>query len=247
MRLTITSPFMHNEDVRRVQARLKLHNYLQGPVDGIFGPDTARAVKRAKYWLGYPIGEVNQIAGDLFYAYIKEDKRPNPAMQARTADRKQAAAGKPLREKMIGEAKKWIGTTESPTGSNKVKFSEWYGLTGPWCAMFVTYCGITAGSKSFIRGQYYAYVPYMVNNAKAGIRGLAVTYNPKYGDLVTFDWDGDGVADHMGFFDHWREADGDLFTTVEGNTAVGNDSNGGEVMARTRNKAEVLAFIHVGR
>src|SRR4051794_36877301 len=63
VRLTITSPFMHNEDVRRVQARLKLHNYLQGPVDGIFGPDTARAVKRAKYWLGYPIGEVNQIAG----------------------------------------------------------------------------------------------------------------------------------------------------------------------------------------
>jgi hypothetical protein len=247
MNLSITTPYMRGDDVHRVQQHLKEQGYLQGEVDGVFGPDTARAVYRAKYWLGYPLGEINQIAGDLFYGYISEAKQPTEAMQARIADRRMASAGKPIRQKMIEEAQKWFGTKESPPGSNECKFSEWYGLTGPWCAMFVTWCGITVGSKAFLRGVNYAYVPYVVSNARAGRGFLAVTYEPKYGDLVAFDWDGDKVADHIGFFDHWLYGAKQTFQTVEGNTAVGNDSNGGEVMQRERNKNAVLCFMHVGQ
>jgi hypothetical protein len=35
------------------------------------------------------------------------------------------------------------------------------------------------------------------------------------------------------------------FWTVEGNTAAGNDSNGGTVMIRKRNKSLVAAFVKV--
>jgi CHAP domain/Putative peptidoglycan binding domain len=247
MNLTITTPYMRGDDVRKIQTPLKIKGYLQGDVDGVYGPDTARAVYRAKYWLGYPIGEVDQVAGDLFFAYITGDKDPTKAMLARTKDRQLAAAGKPIRQKMIEEADNWIGTKENPFGSNECKFSKWYGLTGPWCAMFVTWCGITVGSKAFIRGMNYAYVPYIVSNARAGRNWLAVTYEPKYGDLVTFDWDNDKLADHIGFFDHWLYGAKMKFRTIEGNTSVGNDSNGGEVMERERDKSDVLAFIHVGQ
>ena len=36
------------------------------------------------------------------------------------------------------------------------------------------------------------------------------------------------------------------FTAIEGNTAAGNDANGGEVQRRRRNTAQILGFVHVG-
>src|SRR6266576_2431070 len=243
MRLSITTPYMHGDNVRKLQTFLKQKGWLQGQVDGVFGPDTARAVYRGKYWLGYPLASLNQVCGDLFYGYVSNSKHPNEAMKARTASRKKAQAGKPLRQKMIEEARKHIGVKESPPNSNRVEFSTWYGLQGPWCAMFVTWCGVHVGSKVFARGDKWAYVPYMVSDARAGRNGLAVTYKPQLGDLVTFDWEHNGVADHVGFFDHWTSVN--TFKSVEGNTGIGNDSNGGEVMARDRDKSSVLCFIHV--
>jgi hypothetical protein len=111
--------------------------------------------------------------------------------------------------------------------------------------MAVTRAYVDAGSKAFARGQRYAYVPYIVHDARAGANGLAITHDPKPGDVVCYDWDGDGVADHTGLFDHWNG--GNDFVAVEGNTALGNDSNGGQVMERTRHRSNVQAFVHVAR
>jgi len=105
---------------------------------------------------------------------------------------------------------------------------------------------VKAGSKAFVKGQRYAYVPYIVNDARAGTNGLHVTRDPKPGDVVCFDWDG-GVADHVGLFQEWASVSKDAFRTVEGNTSQGNDSNGGEVMERNRTVAQVEAFVRVGR
>jgi hypothetical protein len=244
MRYTITSPYTHNDTIRKIQNWLKSKGYLQGPVDGVFGPDTARAVYRAKYWFGYDLKNLDQIAGDYFQALITGGKQPTQTMRARIDARSKQARNQPVREKMIAEAAKWIGTKESPPNTNHVKFTAWYGMVGPWCAMFVTWCGVTVNSKAFVRGQRYAYVPYVVNDGRAGRNGLAVTYKPLKGDLVCFDWNGDKIADHIGFFDHWI-TQGKEFATIEGNTAVGNDSNGGEVMRRNRTMGTVQAFIHV--
>jgi hypothetical protein len=245
MRLSITSPYMHGPDVTKVQQLLKQKKWLQGAVDGVFGPDTGRAVKRGKYWLGYRLQNCDMVAGDYFYSLLTGTRQPTTAMKARTRERAANAAAQPIRLRMIGEARKWLGTKESPPDSNQVMFTKWYGLTGPWCAMFVTYCGVVVGSKAFIRGSRWAYVPYVVNDARAGRSGIAVTYSPQEGDLVCFDWTKDGVADHIGFFDHWTSSN--TFKTIEGNTAIGNDSNGGEVMARDRTKnSTVQCFVHVG-
>jgi len=50
---------------------------------------------------------------------------------------------------------------------------------------------------------------------------------------------GDGRFDHTGIFVRWIEV-GKTFESIEGNTAVGNDSNGGNVMLRTRKNINVL-------
>lgn len=158
------------------------------------------------------------------------------------------------REKALTEAKKWIGTKER-TGRNDVLFSDWYGLHGPWCAMFVTYCYVKAGSKAFAPGLHppsglhpgsgtYCYVPYIVYDASRNANGLSLVSQPRAGDIVCYDWDG-GVADHTGLFVKWL--DGDTFQAVEGNTSVNNQSNGGEVMLRTRQRSQVEAFVRVNK
>jgi hypothetical protein len=111
--------------------------------------------------------------------------------------------------------------------------------------MAVTRAYVEAGSKSFKKGRRYAYVPYIVNDAHHGINNLAVTKTPQPGDLVCFDWEGNGVADHVGLFARW--VDGNNFESVEGNTSTSNNSNGGEVMRRNRSRSMVRAFVHVGK
>lgn len=235
---------MKGDDVRVLQDALKGKGYLQGRVDGEYGPDTARAVYRAKYWLGYrkPDGH----ASDLLYSYLVGRKKPTPLMKARTKNRHRIAKKEPVRLKMWAEAHKWIGTKEHPFGSNVCKFSIWYGVKGPWCAMFVTWCGVVAKSRAFRKGRNYAYCPNVVSDARAGHNNLAVTYHPLKGDLVLFDWAGGG-ADHIGLFNEWTSKNRSTFKSLEGNTGHTNASNGGEVLEMNRKRTNVVCFVHVGR
>lgn len=131
-------------------------------------------------------------------------------------------------ERAVGE----IGVKENPPDTNNVKYCDWYGMVGPWCAMFVTWCHETEGVDSaFVQGSRYAYVPYILADARAGRYGLKTVDDPIPGDLVLYDWAFDGEFDHIGVFEGWK---GDEFTAIEGNTSVSNNSNGGEVMRRTR-------------
>ena len=142
-----------------------------------------------------------------------------------------------LRISALQEAKKWLGTKEAPFGSNICKFSSWYGMYGPWCFMFATYCYVTAAQArgidcpTFVRGSYYAFVPYGVNDARAGKRGLSVTKDPRPGDLVFYNWNADDIFDHVGIFEAGNAS---AWTAIEGNTSTSSNSNGGEVMRRDR-------------
>jgi hypothetical protein len=62
-----------------------------------------------------------------------------------------------------------------------------------------------------------------------------VTGDPVAGDLVCYDWAGDGTFDHVGLFEGWTS--GRAFTAIEGNTSTSDDSNGGAVMRRQRDAA----------
>lgn len=145
------------------------------------------------------------------------------------------------RNKVILTARAELGTTENPPNSNKTKYGQWYGLNGyAWCAMFVSWCfdkaGTPLGHVDDDKG--YRYCPsayaYWKNTNQ-------VTKNPQPGDIVLFDWEGDGKSDHTGIF--VKDNGDNTFTAIEGNTSLSNNSNGGEVMERKRYYASVKAFV----
>jgi hypothetical protein len=147
------------------------------------------------------------------------------------------------REKILQAAASQDKTKESPAGSNKQKYGEWYGMNGvAWCAIFVSWvydqAGHAIGKIDTAKG--YHYCPSAFNFWKKTGR---LTATPKPGDIVLFDWNGDRSSDHTGIFIQWT-VPGKTFESWEGNTSVGNDSNGGEVMKRTRSISNVLAFVN---
>lgn len=156
-----------------------------------------------------------------------------------------------LRRRALDLAVDEIGVKESPPDSNQVKYCDWYGMLGPWCAMFVTWCYERAGDQlgvdaaAFVQGGRYAYVPYLVADARAGKYGLSTTDDPIAGDLVAYDWHpSNGEYDHVGIFEDW--AGSGKFDAIEGNTSTADDSNGGQVMRRLRDRsAQATVFIRV--
>ena len=137
-----------------------------------------------------------------------------------------------------------IGYRESPPGSNANKYGEWYGMNyAPWCAIFVTWCVVRAGHDAFAQGARYSYVPYIEADAKSGAHGLKALGKAagEPGDVITFQFDADANADHVGFVE--ENLGGGDYQTIEGNTSTGNDSNGGEVMRRTRYASQVSMVV----
>ena len=139
-------------------------------------------------------------------------------------------------------AVKEIGQTESPKNSNNSKYNKWFGLPSlPWCGMFVSWvyfhAGKPLGNIGFSNGfaGCQTAVAYFKKNKK-------ITTTPIEGDIVFFDWNKDGRYDHTGIFVKW--IDENHFESIEGNTAVGNDSNGGKVMRRTDRNKKFAIFVH---
>lgn len=247
--LALTSPLMRGDDVRAAQHQLKKRGFLQGEIDGVYGPDTMRATKRAKFYMGWRLKVVNSDEGGVYGQYLHDlltgAKKPRADMALRRAARLRSRKAPPKRLEALAEARKWLGVSENPPGSNRVYFSQWYGLIGPWCAMFVTFVGTKVGFKQFDKNKArWAYCPYLLADARAGRNGVAITYAPLPGDIVLYDWDNDGVADHVGWFEKWTGKPG-LFWTIEGNTSHQDRSNGGNTEHNVRSKADVIAFVHL--
>lgn len=124
------------------------------------------------------------------------------------------------------------------------KHGAYYGVSGvPYCAMFTSWCLTDDDGNSAVPGGDVAYVPYAINAAAREGRLVSPMTQAAPGDLVCFDWDGDGLADHIGLV----EANyGSWVQTIEGNTssgAAGSQSNGGGVWRRTRDWDSVCAVI----
>jgi CHAP domain len=147
----------------------------------------------------------------------------------------------------LAEALRHVGVRESPPGSNRTMFGRWFGVDGvPWCAIFVSYCFDIGAGVVLCRGwrgagvgaRGVAYVPTLAAWLRATGR---VVDAPRPGDIVVFDWDG-GLPDHVGIVVHAAPR----LLTVEGNTSVGNNSDGGEVMRRERSVRQVALFGRAG-
>jgi hypothetical protein len=238
--LHVTSPLMRGLGVLDVQQRLAALGCSPGPIDAAYGPTTAAAVKAFQAARGLTVD--GWVGPETLAALIASvSTAPDGvAPSVRTAS--------PIGKEALIEAAKHLGEKENPAGSNRTSFGEWYGENGvPWCNIFVSYCfqvggGFTicdgfkgAGAKS---GKGCAYVP--TTSAWLKVTGMWVgRTEPLPGDIAIFNWDG-GAPDHIGIVEQ-SLGNGD-FMTIEGNTSVGNDSNGGEVMRRQRHVVQVDGF-----
>lgn len=135
---------------------------------------------------------------------------------------------------------------DSETGT---KYGRWYaeltnssyfGTNGvPFCAMFVSWvlnqCGVsltgfpTAACVTIKNGAKNA------GKWKSGHSGIAK------GDIVLFDWDGDGTPDHVGFVEKVYSS---YIQTIEGNT-TGSDGRSGSVARKTRAFSTIDGYYNV--
>lgn len=140
-----------------------------------------------------------------------------------------------------------LGVTESPPGSNNVRY--WPEVGQPigstngwaWCAAFVTWVLLQVGVDLRKPVPW----PYQCQRIMLWARatGRWKTSDPTPGDLVLYCWDGSGIAAHIGF--HEAVVTG-LFQAVEGNTSpsnAGSQSNGGGVFRRVRSRSVILGWV----
>lgn len=241
--LHVSSPMMSGKDVQAIQARLKVLGYPPGVLDGYYGATTFAAVKLFQRSRKIT---ADGVVGAQTRAALKAAKPKAP-------QKKPIPATKP-RVGMLAlrEAVKHIGVVEKPRGSNKQKFGVWFGVNGvAWCNIFASYCFKVGANavlcKGFQGAGVYAgkgctYVPTTEAWLRATGKWIGRT-TPQPGDIAIYNWDG-GVPDHIGIVEEYLG--GGRFTAIEGNTAVGNDSNGGEVMRRERFLSQVDGFGRLG-
>lgn len=140
-----------------------------------------------------------------------------------------------------------VGTKESPANSNMTKYGAWFGFNGvAWCAIFVSWVFAHAGwplpSIGFTKGMAGCQTAVKYFRDK----GLLIhSHDLKVGDIVFFDWNGDGRYDHVGIFNGWKDKESGTMYTIEGNTSLTNQSNGGEVMSRKRSTHNCVFVSHL--
>jgi hypothetical protein len=150
---------------------------------------------------------------------------------------------KTLGERALAMARTQIGVKEQPPGSNSgPQVTVYQKTTGayrePWCASFAKWSYKAVGATPAQLSRATADVTTWLAYAHVSL-GVV-----RAGDLVIYNWDG-GDVDHIGLFDHWATKGSEL-VACEGNTSEsGSQSNGGEVMLRTRAVNLVAAFVRI--
>ena len=148
---------------------------------------------------------------------------------------------------ILAVARKELGVKESPANSNNVKYNTayygqevWDGKAGgkfPWCMVFIWWLFHQAEADGlFYGGKKTASCGTLMDYAIDHDQWVTGNYQP--GDIVIMDFPGNKFrTDHCGIV---VTALTDGVRTIEGNTGVGNDSNGGEVMERTRPLSAII-------
>lgn len=94
---------------------------------------------------------------------------------------------------------------------------SWYGFGGrvEWCACFVSWCANECGYVEAGIIPRFSYCPTGVDWFKSAGLWQDRGYAPQPGDIIFFDWGGDGVSDHVGIVE---SCDGTTVRTIEGNS-----------------------------
>lgn len=142
---------------------------------------------------------------------------------------------------VIKVARGELGVTESPPGSNRVKYwDDWPGWQGqPWCVAFLYWVFHHAGEGSaFFAGAKTASCGTLYRWYKE--QGQTVPkHDVQPGDIVILNFSGTSETQHCGLVVDTLKMG--YFQTIEGNTSQsGSQSNGGQVCLKTRNLSQVV-------
>jgi hypothetical protein len=237
--LYLTTPLLHGPDVLHEQGALKAHGFEPGPLTGRYNAATAAATRRAQRHYGLRVDGV--LGPETRRALAGPKRHAPPAHPGR----------EPPGELALAWMVKRLGQKEHPAGSNRCDVTREFGLVGPWCMMAVS-LGFKHGANLILGddrphpwgywdGRGFAFVPAF--EAWAKTRGYWIGRGtPHRGDVVCFGF-GHREPVHVGIVAHYDG--GGQFRSVEGNTGVGSDSNGGEMMRRSRYVSQVVGFARV--
>jgi peptidoglycan hydrolase-like protein with peptidoglycan-binding domain len=184
------------------------------------------------------VAQLEQAASDAERLEIEADlleqtdNRPRPEDGEQPSQEDVGPRGLGLRERILARARSQLGIHENPFGSNRTPYSRWYGLVGPWCAMFVSWSFFNEGlplPASTAKG--FAYTPV---GAAWFASQKRWTRRPEVGAVIFFDFPGDGVdrISHVGMVEAVN-SDGSV-TCLEGNTNAPGGRTGGMVMRHRR-------------
>ncbi len=96
-------------------------------------------------------------------------------------------------------------------------FWSWYGFDGrvEWCACFVSWCANECGYIESGLIPKFAGCVDGSNWFKSNGQWQDRSYEPQAGDIIFFDWEGDGETDHVGIVEKYENG---VVYTVEGNS-----------------------------
>ena len=132
---------------------------------------------------------------------------------------------------IIDRAKAELGVCENPPNSNNVKYNTWYygheviGNQYPWCAVFISWlfkpeqglCKKTASCLEML--EWFE-------------KRNQIVKEPQAGDIVFFKYSTNPRrTNHVGLV---VSVHGNVINTIEGNTSINSNDNGGKVMQRNR-------------
>lgn len=118
----------------------------------------------------------------------------------------------------VGSNQAIVGVALTQVGNEGGEpYWSWYGYSGrvAWCAIFVSWCAdqcgyLDAGILPKMEG-VRPYVDWFIQHDQWQGRD----FEPSPGDIIFFDWESDGLADHVGIVE---KVENGLIYTVEGNS-----------------------------
>ncbi|MGY2120259.1 CHAP domain-containing protein [Nocardia gipuzkoensis] len=149
---------------------------------------------------------------------------------APTASNATWTRGTGTRDDILAKAQEQLALGVTERGGNNVPMfrgpdGKWYkapyNINDAWCAAFSTWTWEQAGYN--VDWTNPNYVPSIWNDAKhMGLAGNIAS--AKEGDMIIFDWEGDGTPDHVGIVKSVDPNTGRI-TTIEGNSSDRLQSN----------------------
>lgn len=133
-----------------------------------------------------------------------------------------------------------LGVSEYPADTNNVKYNTWYygrmveGREYPWCAVFISF--LFKDNQHLVKRTNSC--QQMLEWFEARNR---VVIDPQPGDIVFFKFKTNGRrTNHVGIVVSVQGKNN--LTTIEGNTSLSSNDNGGKVMQRRRTMKNIVAF-----